>query len=83
MAKMTSLKRHFLNITGFSEISVADVTLKPDKVLKVSCRYSYSDTDILPHLRHPFSSILAGFGLAAVSGIVSAADEAIRISFDF
>ena len=29
------------------------------------------------HLHHPFSCILAGFGLAVVSGLVSAADKAI------
>ena len=29
------------------------------------------------HLRHPFSSILTGFGLAAASGLVSATDKAI------
>ena len=34
------------------------------------------------HLLRPFSSILARFGLSAVSGLVSAADKAIRASFD-
>ena len=34
------------------------------------------------HLRHPFSSIFAEFALAAVSGLVSAADKAKRVSLD-
>ena len=34
------------------------------------------------HLRHLFSSSLAWFGLAAVSGQVSLADKAMRVSFD-
>ena len=33
-------------------------------------------------LRHPFSSVFAEFALAAVSGLVSAADKAKRVSFD-
>ena len=32
--------------------------------------------------RHPFSSIIAEFALAAVSGLVLAADRAKRVSFD-
>ena len=34
------------------------------------------------HLCHPFSSIFAEFALAAVSGLVSAADKAKRVSLD-
>ena len=34
------------------------------------------------HLLQPFSSILTSFGLSAVSGLVSAADKAIRAHFD-
>ena len=33
-------------------------------------------------LRHPFSSTLAEVELATISGLVSAGDEAKRISFD-
>ena len=34
------------------------------------------------HLRHPFSSTLAVFGLAAVSDLVPAAHKAMQVSFD-
>ena len=47
----------------------------PWPVLSISLLFTW-------HFRHPFSSIFAEFALAAVSGLVSAADKAKRVSLD-
>ena len=64
----TTLVLFFHAVTSFNLIMTWSV-------LNISLLFTW-------HLCHPFSSIFAEFALAAVSGLVSAADKAKRVSLD-